>query len=82
MVQVTPEASRNEFAGKDADVVYVNVTASREMDEINQKLTTVLADKLRIEEKNVTVASGYSLEKKIVIIMGLPPEEIERRLAD
>ena len=80
LVQVTASSEANSIAGKDSDVVFVNLDAPKEQEAINQNLCEFLAQKLQLPTNKITIASGAALEKKIVIIMGLPPEIIEQRL--
>jgi len=80
LVQVKPEAESNRITGKDSDIIYVDLTSPAEMETVDQDLAALLSKKLNIERDKVAVASGNSLTKKIVIIMGMAPENIEQLL--
>jgi len=80
LVQVNPEAESNRITGKDSDIIYVDLTSPAEMEAVDQDLAVLLSKKLNIERDKVAVASGNSLTKKIVIIMGMAPENIEQLL--
>jgi len=80
LVQVTPRAPRNQITGKDSDIVYVDLTSAADRQTIDNDLQTFIAQKLSVGRGKVAVASGNSIEKKIVIIMGLTPDEVEQRL--
>jgi len=80
LVQVRPEAESNKITGKDSDVVFVDLTSPAEMEAVDQNLAVFLSKKLGIEREKVAVASGSSVEKKIVIVMGMTPEGIDQHL--
>jgi uncharacterized protein YggU (UPF0235/DUF167 family) len=60
--------------------VYVDLICVPEMETVNQELSVFLSEKLELTQEKIAIASGSSVEKKIVIIMGLTPEAIETRL--
>lgn len=80
LAQITPQAESNRIVGKDSDVVFIDLVSEWEQKAVNAELQVFLAQKLAVEQDDITIASGASVEKKIIIIMGLAPEEIERRL--
>lgn len=81
LVQVAPEAEQNKIVRKDKDIVYIELASAAERKAVDQELGAFLAQKLSVKQEKIAIASGNSVEKKIVIIMGLTPEEIETRLA-
>ncbi|MFQ5576244.1 MAG: DUF167 family protein [Anaerolineae bacterium] len=81
LVQVAPEAAGNRITGKDSDVVYVDLTSPPRQEAVNHDLTAFLSERLNVDLEQIAITSGSSIEKKLVIIMGLAPEEIDRRLA-
>lgn len=80
LVQVTPEAKQNKITGKDQDIVYVDLTSVAEQKVVDGDLRKFIAKKLGVSHTTVAIASGKSLEKKIVIIMGLTPNIVEKQL--
>lgn len=80
LVQVSPENDANRIAGKDNDVLYIELDSVRKQEVINENLATFLSEKLNLSREKIAIASGHAIEKKIIIIMGLTPEEIESRL--
>jgi uncharacterized protein YggU (UPF0235/DUF167 family) len=43
-------------------------------------LVNFLADRLRVNEEQIALAGGKTMEKRVVIVIGLTPNEIEARL--
>jgi len=80
LVQVTPEADANQITGKDDDLVFVNLTSAADVAAVNADLIAFLLQKLGLNAGQITLASGVQLQKKIVIVTGLHPAEVERRL--
>ncbi len=80
LVQVKPNAKQNKITGKDKDIVYVALTSAAEQSVVDDDLQKFIAKKLGINRGKVAVTSGKSVEKKIVIIMGLMPEAVESKL--
>lgn len=80
LVQVTPEADANQIMGKDDDLIFVNLTSAADVAEVNRDLIAFFAQKLGMRAEQITLASGVQLQKKIVIVTGLHPAEVERRL--
>ncbi len=81
LVQVTPNAARNRIAGKDSDIIYVELNVPADREVVDEALQTFFAKVLGVNRGKIAVTSGKSVEKKIVIIMELPPEIVEARLA-
>jgi uncharacterized protein YggU (UPF0235/DUF167 family) len=79
-VQLNLGADENKVIGKDQEVVFIDLKAGEDQEEIEEMLSAFLCKKLRIGPGKVAIASGKSYEKKVIIIMGLTPHDIERRL--
>ena len=79
-VQLRLEADENKITGKSRDIVFVDLKVGQDADLIEQNLAALLSEKLRIGLGKIAIASGKSFEKKVVIIMGLTPQDIEKRL--
>lgn len=80
LVQATPQAAQNRITGNDGDIIYVELNAPAEREAVDEALQTFFARTLGVNRGKVAVASGKSVEKKIVIIMGVPPESVETQL--
>jgi len=80
LMQVTPKATKNEITGKDSDIIYINLTSPAKLDAVDDSLQNFVAQKLGINRGRVAVTSGRSVEKKIVIVMGMDPATVEDRL--
>ena len=80
LMQVTPNSAKNEITGKDSDIIYVNLTSPAEQNLVDDDLQGFIAKKLGINRGRVAVTSGKSVEKKIVIVMGIDPVAVEDRL--
>ena len=81
LVQVKPEAKTSRLIGGDQDVVYVELACPPRQKAVNRELTAFFAKTLQIKPEKVVVASGSSIEKKIVIVMGMTPEDVDRHLS-
>lgn len=79
-VLVTPNAATNQITGKDEEAIYVDLTAASEREAVDHELIAFLAEELALGEEKIAIAAGKSVDKKVVIVMGLTPFEIERRL--
>lgn len=80
LMRITAESATNKITGKDDDIVYVNLKSAKDKDSVDDALQTFIAEKLGISRGKVAIASGRSIEKRIVIVMGLTPEAVESRL--
>jgi len=80
LMQVTPNSAKNEITGKDSDIIYVNLTSPAEQNLVDDDLQGFIAKLLGINRGRVAVTSGKSVEKKIVIVMGIDPVAVEDRL--
>ncbi len=79
-VHVTPRASRNEIAGVVGGALKVRLTAPPVEGAANTALLAFLAAQLGLRRGQVTLAKGQSAHHKLVRILGLSAQEVERRL--
>lgn len=79
-VVVRPNAKATQLTGKSDELVYIDLAAVSERDAIDKALVDFLATKLDVGIEKIAIAAGKSIEKKMVIVMGLTPEQIEVRL--
>ena len=78
-VLVQPKASRNRTAA-DGEVLKVYVTAAPERDRANKAVVEVVASRLRVPKRTVSIISGERSRTKLMAVEGLTETEIWRRL--
>ncbi|HEY7795795.1 MAG TPA: DUF167 domain-containing protein, partial [Gaiellaceae bacterium] len=59
----------------------VRVAAAPERGRANEAVLELLAETLAVPRASVTLVSGSASRDKIVELSGIPPDEVERRLA-
>ena len=69
------------MVGRHGDGWKVRVAAAPERGRANEAVLDLLAQTLALPRSQVRLVSGLTSRDKIVELAGLPPEEIERRLA-
>jgi uncharacterized protein (TIGR00251 family) len=79
-IKVVPGSSQQRIAGEYGDGLKITVTAAAERGAANEAVIAVLAESLRTSPGNVRIVRGHRNPRKQVLIVGLPAEEIERRL--
>ena len=79
-VQIRPGAGANQMQGKIKDIVHIDLVASADKSAIDEALVSFLANRLRVNEEQIALAGGKTMEKRVVIVIGLTPNEIETRL--
>jgi uncharacterized protein YggU (UPF0235/DUF167 family) len=79
-VMVTPNANTDQLIGKENDVVQIDLKVVSDRAAIDRALVAFLAEKLRLGTEKITITAGKSIKKRVVIVMGITPEEVEERL--
>jgi uncharacterized protein len=79
-LRVVPGAARAEIVGPYGEAWKVRVAAPPEGGRANDAVVRLLADTLDIGRDAVTLVSGHGGRDKIVELVGLDPNQIERRL--
>jgi uncharacterized protein (TIGR00251 family) len=79
-VRVTPRASKNEIAGVTEGALKVRLIAPPVEGAANAALLAFLADALGLRRGQITLLAGRSARQKLVRIVGLSAQEVERRL--
>ncbi len=69
------------MVGRHGEAWKVRVTAPPDRGRATEAVLTLLADTLGLARGDVTLVSGAGSRDKIVEVVGIPPEEAERRLA-
>ena len=80
-LRVTPGAGRSGIVGRHGDAWKVRVTAPPEDGRANEAVLRLLADKLSLPRRALTLVSGHGARDKIVQLEGVGPGQIDRRLA-
>ncbi|HVY68809.1 MAG TPA: DUF167 domain-containing protein [Verrucomicrobiae bacterium] len=79
-IKAQPRASRNELAGFVGVELKVRVTAPPVDSAANEAIVELLADLLKCGRAAVQITRGPKNPHKTVLIAGLAPDEVARRL--
>jgi uncharacterized protein (TIGR00251 family) len=79
-LRVSPGAGRAGIVGRHGDAWKVRVTAPPEHGRANEAVLRVLADALSLPRRALSLVSGHTGRDKIVLLDGVGPAQIERRL--
>ncbi len=79
-VRVTPRARRDAIEGVQGDALRVRVTAPPVKGAANEAVIALLAERLHVPKRDVTLVRGANQRTKVVAVAGLPPEEVRKRL--
>jgi uncharacterized protein (TIGR00251 family) len=80
-LRVSPGAARTELAGRHGDAWKVRVSAAPERGRANEAVVGLLAERLGVPRRSLSVVSGQSSRDKVVELRGLAADEAERRVA-
>jgi uncharacterized protein (TIGR00251 family) len=80
-LRVSPGARSNAIVGRHGEGWKVRVTAAPEGGKANEAVLRLLAERLELPGKSLTLVSGPSSRDKIVELQGIDTMEAERRLA-
>ena len=81
-LRVSPGARRTELVGRHGDSWKVRVAAPPEDGRANDALVGLLAERLELPRRDVSVVSGHAGRDKIVELAGIAEAEAERRLVE
>ena len=79
-LRVSPGAGRTELVGRHADAWKVRVAAPPENGRANEAVVRLLAERVGLPRRAVSIVSGHSAREKVVQLDGLDPAESTRRL--
>ena len=79
-VRVVPRSRRSEIAGTRGDALLVRLKAPPVDGAANAELIDVLAARLQITKRSVSIVSGGTSRQKRVLVMGLDAETVVSRL--
>ena len=80
-LRVAPGAARAKVVGRHGDGWKIRVAAAPERGRANEAVLELLAETLSVPRGSISLVAGSSSRDKIVELAGIPPEEIDRRLA-
>jgi uncharacterized protein len=80
-VKVHPGAGRNEITGFSGGVLQVKIAAPPEKGKANRELTDFLSRRLDVSKSSITIVQGGSGRHKLLVVAGLTPEEVFKRLS-
>ena len=79
-LRVSPGARRTELAGRYGDGWKVRVSAPPERGRANEAVLDLLAEKLDLPRRSLSIVAGRTAREKVVLMEGIGPAESERRL--
>ena len=79
-VHLIPRASKNEIAGIEGEQIKIRLTAPPVEGEANEALIAFLAETLGVPKKRIEIVAGETSRHKLVAVLGMLPEELERKL--
>jgi uncharacterized protein YggU (UPF0235/DUF167 family) len=77
---VSPGARTSAVVGRHGDAWKIRVAAPPEGGRANAAVVDLLADTLRLPPRTISVVSGHGARDKLVELVGIAPDETERRL--
>ena len=78
-VRVLPRSSRNSIEWEQ-ETLKVRLTAPPVDGAANEALIALLAERLDLPKRSISIVSGLTSRQKIVEIVGMAEEEVEKRL--
>jgi uncharacterized protein (TIGR00251 family) len=79
-LRVSPGARRSEVVGRHGDGWKVRVAAPREAGRANEAVLDLLAKRLDLPRRSLSIVSGHTAQEKVVLMEGIDAAEGERRL--
>ena len=80
-VKIHPRAKKNAITGEVGDALKLSLVAPPVDGKANAACIEFFANLLKVPRSSVTIASGQSSRNKIIQVVGIPAEEVMRRLA-
>jgi uncharacterized protein len=79
-LRVSPGARRTEISGRHGDGWKVRVAAPPENGRANEAVRALLAERLGLPRRAVTIVSGHTGREKVVELAGISHERAEAKL--
>jgi uncharacterized protein (TIGR00251 family) len=80
-VKVHPRAKKNAIAGELGEALKVALTAPPVEGKANQACIEFFAKLLKVPRSSVSIAAGQSSRNKVIRVVGLSAEELQKRLS-
>jgi uncharacterized protein (TIGR00251 family) len=80
-VKVHPRAKKNAIAGELGEALKVALTAPPVEGKANQACIEFFAKLLKLPRSSVSIAAGQSSRNKVIRVVGLSAEELQKRLS-
>lgn len=78
--RVSPGARHSELVGRHGDGWKVRVAAPPEGGKANEAVLDLLAERLELPRRSLSIVSGRTAREKVVLMEGIDRAESERRL--
>ena len=79
---MSPGARRTEIAGRHGEGWKVRVAAPPEGGRANEAVLSLLAERLELPRRAVSIVSGHAGREKVVQMIGIGQADTERRLEE
>ena len=80
-IKIVPKANRTELVGLEEDgTIKVRLMAPPVEGQANDELTIFLAEFLGVPQDSIEVVAGLDRRKKLVSVLNVEAEEVERRV--
>lgn len=79
-VKAVPGASKSEIVGPLGDRLKIVLALPARKGSANRALELLLAETLGLTRREITIASGATSAEKEVLIRGIDPEDLRKRL--
>lgn len=80
IVQVQPNARRNEVVGFEEGVLRVKIAAPPLKGKANKELIAFLSQLLGVSKSSITIDKGLTSRRKVIAVEGLSQAQILQRL--
>ncbi len=80
-LRVAPGASRTEIAGRHGDAWKIRVTAPPEDGRANEAVLRLLAKRLDLPRRALSIVSGHAARDKVVRLEGISRARVEAALS-
>ncbi len=79
-IKVHPRARKNAITGEIGDALKLSLTAPPAEGRANEACIEFLASLLKLPRSSITIASGLSSRRKVIRVVGLSVDELQKRL--
>ena len=79
-IKVHPHAKKNAITGELGETLKLSLTAPASEGRANQACIEFLANLLKVPRSSVTIASGQTSRRKVILVAGLAAEDVRKAL--